>query len=74
MKLVIEQDFERVDRLARRLYGNERGGALERLLAANPGLAALAAGNAGSLPRGTVVVVPAPAPTAPDPAYVRPWQ
>ena len=69
-----EAEWERIDRLALRLYGTERGGRVEALLAANPGLAALAARNAGFLPRGTVVSVPAPPRPAPNPAFVRPWQ
>lgn len=74
MRTTIDLDWERVDRLARRLYGTERGGTLERLLAANPGLAARAIEQAGYLPRGTVVEVPLPAPAAPNPALTRPWE
>lgn len=60
----------RLDQLAKALTGRERGGGLERLLAANPGLAA-----AGSYaPEGATVVAPeAPAATPVLPS-VNPWE
>ena len=66
-------DWERIDRLAKRLFGSEQGGTVKALLQANPGLAALAARHSGFLPRGTEVAVPvAPAPSV-NPALTRPW-
>ncbi|WP_456013778.1 tail protein X [Methylorubrum populi] len=40
MIYVVEQDQERIDRIAGKLYGTARGGTVEALLLANPGLAA----------------------------------
>lgn len=60
---------ERIDRIAKRLYGSERGGSVERLWDANPGLAAQGAFVA---PR-TVLVVPDPPPT-PTAAVQLPWK
>ena len=75
MRIVLDlADLERIDRLARRLYGSERGGTLEALLAANPGLAALALRNGCFLPRGTMIAVPLPTAPAPNPALTRPWE
>ncbi len=68
------EDEERLDRAARRLYGSERSGSVERLLAGNPGLAALAIAGGGYLPRGTLItVLPRPQP-APNPAFTRAWE
>ena len=67
---VISEEEERLDRIARRLYGTERGGTVEALLAANPGLAAFGP----FIPQGTRLVVPSrPAPQS-DPALTRPWE
>ena len=75
MRLVLDLvDLERIDRLTKRLYGTERGGTLEALLAANPGLAALALRNGCFLPRGTQIEVPLPPASAPNPALTRPWE
>ena len=45
---------ERIDRIARRLYGSERGGAVEQLWDANPGLAA----QGPFIAPGTLIQVP----------------
>lgn len=66
----VSEDVERLDRIARTLFGSERGGTVEALLAANPGLAGLGF----LLPRGTVVVVPVLPERRVDPALVRPWE
>lgn len=73
MKVTVTEDWVRLDRLAKAVYGSERGGTVEALLNANPGLAALAAAQSGFLPRGTTVTVPTLPPTASDPALTRPW-
>lgn len=67
---VIAVDEERLDRVAKRLYGTERGGTVELLLAANPGLAEIGP----LLPRGTRIVVPQRPATKPNTAYTRPWE
>lgn len=66
----VSEDVERLDRIARTLFGSERGGTVEALLAANPGLAGLGF----LLLRGTVVVVPVLPERRVDPALVRPWE
>lgn len=66
---VIDADEERLDRIARRLFGSEGGGALERLLKANPGLAA----GGPFAQRGTRLTVPPRPAVQPNPAYQRPW-
>ena len=67
-------DWERIDRLAKRLYGTEQNHNVEALLDANPGLAAIAARHSGHLPRGTVIDVPAPSISTVNTALTRPWQ
>ena len=60
----------RLDRIARELYGTERGGTIEALLDANPGLAELGP----MIPLGTVLTVP-PQPVAPPAAgLTRLWE
>lgn len=60
----------RIDQLARDAYGSERGGNVEALLAANPGLAALGP----LIPRGTVVLLPQRSePGAASAFTVNPW-
>ncbi len=59
---------ERIDRIARAIYGSERSGAVEQLLDANPGLALQGAFIA---PR-TVLTVPAVTPTSTS-TFVAPW-
>lgn len=59
----------RLDQIARLIYQTERGGVVEALLAANPGLSAIA----GAVPRGTVLVVP-DRPVVTTTKYTRPWE
>ena len=66
----VEQDEERIDRIAKAIYGSERGGTVELLWAANRGLAAKGA----FIPRGTVIQVPAKPLPPPNPAFQRPWE
>lgn len=69
MSETVRYPFERLDRLARRIYGTEQGGTVEALLAANPGLA-----DAGlTVPGGTIVETPEVDLTPPDDA-VKPWE
>ena len=60
---------ERIDRIAFKLYGSERGGTVELLLASNPGLALQGPFIA---PR-TVIQVPAP-PATKAAAVQLPWE
>jgi phage tail protein X len=60
---------ERLDRIAKAIYGTENNGAVEALLDANPGLAALG----GTIPEGTVIAVPGEV-AAPDAGYVLAWE
>jgi len=64
----VSSPSERLDRLARRLYGSERGGTAEALLDANPGSADQATAIAG----GTPIAAPEVEPEAAA-APVRPW-
>ncbi len=66
--LVAARAGERLDRLARRLYGSERGGSTEALLAANAGLAEVAT----AIPEGRLVRTPEAQDDAPAP--LRPWE
>ena len=59
---------ERIDRIAKRLYGSEGNGAVELLYASNPGLAAQGAFIAA----GTVLTVPDP-PAAKALSVQLPW-
>ncbi|MBK1625204.1 tail protein X [Afifella marina] len=59
---------ERLDRLAKAIYGTEQGGTVEALLNANPGLAA----KGMIVPAGTELVIPEQV-AAEEPALVRPW-
>lgn len=70
MIYVVEQDQERIDRIAGRLYGTARGGTVEALLAANPGLAA----EGPYLARGRRIRVPLKPDKQPDAALTRPWE
>lgn len=63
------EDTERLDRIARKLYGSEQGGTVEFLLGANPGLATLGP----FVPRGTKIIVPARPAPAPSAAFTRVW-
>lgn len=55
MKDEVRVNGERIDRLAKRLYGSEQGGTVEALLSANPGLAQ----DGPELPAGRPIEVPA---------------
>lgn len=61
---------ERLDRIAKRLYGTESGGTVEALLNANPGIAALGT----ILPVGTVIAVPAEVATQQAATYQLAWE
>ncbi|EAU40141.1 hypothetical protein FP2506_11312 [Fulvimarina pelagi HTCC2506] len=61
----------RIDRLAKRVYGTERGGTVEAILDANVGLAALIFPT-GVIPAGADVVLPEVVERA-APAVTRPW-
>lgn len=75
MKVTLDRvDWERLDRVAKRLYGSERGGTLEGLQAVNVGLSALAGSRSGYLARGTEIEVPTAPATVPNPALTRPWE
>ncbi|WP_319775481.1 tail protein X [Breoghania sp.] len=68
---VVREETERLDIIARKLYGEESG-AVELLLDANPGLAALS-NSAAEIPFGTLLKVPARAePKSATPT--RPWE
>ena len=60
---------ERLDRIAKAIYGTEQGGTVEALLDANPGIAALGV----IVPDGMVLAVP-PQVVAPDAGYVVAWE
>lgn len=68
-RFVVDEDGRRLDQIARELYGTERGGTVEALLDANPGLAALGV----IIPRGTELDVPLQPQLKPDAEPVRPW-
>lgn len=70
---VVTEDEERIDRVARSIYGEEGNRAVELLLEANPGLVGQSTGTPGVLPFGTVLLVPAQ-PARSSEALVRPWQ
>ena len=69
MSETVLNPFERLDRLARRIYGTEQGGTVEALLAANPGLADAGLNVAGGL----TVETPEVDLTPPD-QTVKPWE
>ncbi len=58
----------RLDQIAKLIYQTEKGGVVEALLGANPGLA----GAAASVPRGAVLQVPDRPKTAT--IVTRPWE
>lgn len=75
MRLTLDvADWERVDRLAKRLYGTEQNGNVKLLLDVNPGLSAIAVRHSGYLPRGTVIDVPAAAVSTVNTTLTRPWE
>lgn len=61
---------ERLDRIAKKLYGTEQGGTVEALLDANPGLAALGP----IVPDGAVIFVPPRVATPPSGDYQLAWE
>ena len=63
---------ERIDRIAKQFLRTERDGATEAMLAANPGLAAVAVD--GIVPAGTVVVAPVDWKPVPAAVAVLPWE
>lgn len=67
--IVRDEDGERIDRIARDLYGSEHGGSVELLLRANPGIARLGP----VLPQGTVLTVPE-RPAKAETAELQPWE
>jgi phage tail protein X len=69
MSETVRQPHERLDRLARRIYGTEQGGTVEALLAANPGLAEAGLNVAGGL----IIKTPDVDLTPPD-QTVKPWE
>lgn len=57
MIYTVGYEGERLDRIAKTIFGSELDGAVEALLDANPGLAKLAY-PAGHVPEGTEILVP----------------
>ena len=62
----------RLDRIARSLLQTEKQGAVEALLAANPGLSAKA--SSGFVPEGTTITVPVTFAPAADTGIVLAWE
>ena len=67
---VIAPGGERLDRVAQELYGTERGGTVEALLLANPGLAALGP----IIPEGVRLMVPERVTEPTSHAYQLAWE
>ena len=68
--IVVREDNLRLDHVAREVYGAERGGGVEAMLAANRGLGALPA----LLPVGTEIATPIlPAPVTRATPTANPW-
>ena len=70
MSETVNQPSERIDRLARRIYGTERGGTVEALLVANPGLVDLCP----IIPGGTVIAHIPDVDLSPADPIVKPWE
>ncbi|EFO31692.1 hypothetical protein TRICHSKD4_2779 [Roseibium sp. TrichSKD4] len=68
----VRERQERLDRIAKALYGSEGNKAVERLLEANPELPDTAFGPTGFVTFGTILAVPEPMEAAPE-TIVRPW-
>lgn len=68
-RYIVGHGGERIDRIARAIYGTELGGTVEALLDANPGLAA----HGPVMPEGTMIEAPEIVDTAPA-AYVVAWE
>lgn len=71
MRYTVSHGGERLDRIARKMLQSEREGAVEAILDANPGLAALALD--GVVPAGAAVIVPEGF-TAPATASIVAWE
>lgn len=69
MTETVKHPSERLDRLAKRIYGTELGGTVEALLNANPGLA----DYVFFIPGGLSIKAPDVDLSAPDDA-VKPWE
>lgn len=67
---VVGYGGERLDRIARQLYGTEKGGTVEVLLDANPGLSMCWP----QIPEGTVINVPVQVATPPQNDYQLAWE
>ncbi|PWE52257.1 phage tail protein [Metarhizobium album] len=72
MQAVVGYGGERLDRIAKRLLQTERNGAVEALLAANPGLSAAAVN--GIVPEGTIIIAPPDFDPAPAVNQVLAWE
>ncbi|WP_150522781.1 tail protein X [Roseibium sediminis] len=68
----VTEPEERLDRIAKALYGFEGNRAVERLLEANPELADTAFGPTGFVTFGTILAVPEPLEAEAE-QIVRPW-
>lgn len=72
MKAIVKYGGERIERIARALLGTELDGAVEALLAANPGLGAAEVN--GVIPEGFEVVAPVDWSPAASTQYVLAWK
>lgn len=72
MRATVKYGGERLDRLAKRLLQTERDGAVEALLAANPGLAGVITDS--MVPADTVVMVPEDFVAAPTASFTLAWE
>ena len=72
MRATVKYGGERLDRLAKRLMQTERDGAVEALLAANPGLAGVIIDS--MVPADTVVIVPEDFVPAPAASFTLAWE
>jgi phage tail protein X len=70
MKYVVREGGERIDRIARAIYGTELGGTVEALLAANPGLAA----RGPFVEQGISLTVPVDVPDRRSTAFQLAWE
>lgn len=67
---VVGYGGERLDRIARKVYGTEKGGTVEVLLDANPGLSMCWP----VVPEGRVIKVPVQVSTTPSNEYQLAWE
>lgn len=63
---------ERLDKIAKALLQTEKNGAVDALLTANPGLAALAV--SGVVPEGTIIQAPAVFDATPSAVFTLAWE